>query len=419
MTSAQRDAAFDLNDAPAGLAIFNTTSNQLEVLNSPSDPLKRRSKQWLGTDESVAQTGDTPPENPSAGQLFYNTGIDKLMLFDGLQWQSFGSEKFRNYRDFLGTDYDTYLGMAHVQGETPIMKILTGTKWAIDNQLKTFYGNSRVDGKDQFTFHFWDYGFTHSKKDVDLHHKDVMHERVSLVSDTYITETNKATVAAYTSIDNLDQLYDYAKYWKTLETHIEIPAIDQQLITGDVYKLNLGDYNLVLDHTAANVLTVDETQKTIVVKSGAPPVGESAYSIATGIRFTELTTTGTVSAANGDQIDFGYTDSVGSHFYTEIKNLSNTYVSINDHLGVTDDSLGVEISASDTPINGSYKASIIKPSDGSDIRITLTQTGYNNLTLRYPQGQLSFSVEPIMTEAAVDFEANQQKILVYLFKLLQ
>jgi len=246
-----------------------------------------------------------------------------------------------------------------------------------------------------------------------------MHEQVSLVSDTNITETNKATVAAYTSIDNLDQLYDYAKYWKTLETHIEIPVIDQQLITGDAYKLNLGDYNLVLDHTAANVLTVNETQKTIIVKSGAPPAGESAYCIATGIRFTELTTTGTVSAVNGDQIDFGYTDSLGSHFYTEIKNLSNTYVSINDHLGVTDGSLGVEISASDTPINGSYKTCLNKPSDGSDIRITLTQTGYNNLTLRYPQDQLSFSVEPIMTEAAVDFEANQHMILVYLFKLLQ
>lgn len=99
MTSAQRDAAFDLNDAPAGLAIFNTTSNQLEVLNSPSDPLKRGSKQWLGTDESVAQTGDTPPENPSAGQLFYNTGIDKLMLFDGSQWQSFGSENSLTYQN--------------------------------------------------------------------------------------------------------------------------------------------------------------------------------------------------------------------------------------------------------------------------------------------------------------------------------
>jgi len=73
MTFAQRNAAFDLNDAPAGLAIFNTTSNQLEVLNSPSDPLKRGSKQWLGTDESVAQTGDTPPENPSAGQLLQKT----------------------------------------------------------------------------------------------------------------------------------------------------------------------------------------------------------------------------------------------------------------------------------------------------------------------------------------------------------
>jgi len=49
----------------------------------------------------------------------------------------------------------------------------------------------------------------------------------------------------------------------------------------------------------------------------------------------------------------------------------------------------------------------------------LTQTGYNNLTLRYPQDQLSFSVEPIMTEAADDFEANQHMILVYLFMLLQ
>lgn len=333
--------------------------------------------------------------------------------------QNPGTEKFRNYRNFLGPDYNTYSGKADAQGETPIMKILTGTKWTIDNPQKTFYGNTSVDGEDKFTFHFWDYAFAHSKKDVDLHHKDVISEQVGLVPDTNITETNKAMVAAYTSIDNLDQLYDYAKYWKTLEAHIEIPAIDQQLITGDSNTINFGDYNLVLDHTAANVITVVETQKTIIIKSGAPPAGESAYRIARGTRFTELITTGTVSAANGDQIEFGYTDSVGSHFYTEIKNLSNTYVSINDHLGVTDDSLGVEISATDTPINGSYKVSLIKPSDDSDIRITLTQTGYNDLTLRYPLDQLSFSIDPIMTEAAVDFEANQQMILVYLFKLLQ
>lgn len=65
-------------------------------------------------------------------------------------------------------------------------------------------------------------------------------ETVIIFLDKNITETNPATVAAYSTIDNLDQLYDYAKYWKTLNaTNLKIPNTSDVLIFGDDNKLVL------------------------------------------------------------------------------------------------------------------------------------------------------------------------------------
>lgn len=114
-----------------------------------------------------------------------------------------------------------------------------------------------------------------------------------------ISESNSSTVAAYTSIDTLDQLYDRAKYWKTLQANIEYPNINSLLITANGNQLDLGNRNLVIDRTAATPFAVNTTNNTITVKADI---------LSAGSQFDSLVTTGTISIANGALIDVIYSD---------------------------------------------------------------------------------------------------------------
>lgn len=45
-----------------------------------------------------------------------------------------------------------------------------------------------------------------------------------LLEDVDISESNRATVDAYSQIENLDKLYDRAKSWKVNTANIEYPT---------------------------------------------------------------------------------------------------------------------------------------------------------------------------------------------------
>lgn len=128
-------------------------------------------------------------------------------------------------------------------------------------------------------------------------------QTVNLVAltDPNVTETNKATVDAYTTIDTLDELYDRCKSWTVDNLALANPSFGAQIATGNGSTLDLGAFNLTIDATAASAFVV--AGSTVTIK---------ASTLANGAKFTAITTTGTITLANGAQINVSkYTDSTG------------------------------------------------------------------------------------------------------------
>jgi hypothetical protein len=100
-----------------------------------------------------------------------------------------------------------------------------------------------------------------------------------LLTDTSITQTTMATVAAYTVLNTAQQLYDYAKY--ILYTNFAGETATYVTRASDT--INAGSYNVTIDATAAAVFAF--ASSTITAKS----------STFTG----SLTTSGAVTLANG------------------------------------------------------------------------------------------------------------------------
>jgi len=119
--------------------------------------------------------------------------------------------------------------------------------------------------------------------------------------DSYVTQTNKATVDAYATIDNLDQLYDRCKSWTVDNLAAANPSFGTQVATGNGTEINLGAFNLTIDATAASAFAV--VGSTVTIK---------AASLANGTKFSSISTTGTITLANGAAIAVSkYTDSTG------------------------------------------------------------------------------------------------------------
>ena len=232
-------------------------------------------------------------------------------------------------------------------------------------------------------------------------------ETVIIFLDKNITETNPATVAAYSTIDNLDQLYDYAKYWKTLNaTNLKIPNTSDVLIFGDDNKLVLPTgWNLVVDATAASVFDVNEASKTITVKSTALLMGNT---------FEYVETTGTVTTANGATLEHGFEDNTGTNIFVHLKNLMGWNVEV------------VNNSNPASPVNfltatnatGDFKGHYILGSATEVVmRLLSTVTGgafYSEIIPLTPEG-LHFIRSNYPVSATL---ANQESILYLVKKIL-
>ena len=116
-----------------------------------------------------------------------------------------------------------------------------------------------------------------------------------IFTDSSITQTTKATVDAYTTIDNTGEFYDRAKAYLFDNYDGETETIVTKV--GD--QIDAGDQNVVIDATASQAFAfASGTPNTITIKS-------SAY---TG----DITTTGTITLSNGATVDGTLVDSTGT-----------------------------------------------------------------------------------------------------------
>ena len=236
---------------------------------------------------------------------------------------------------------------------------------------------------------------------------DPIDDTVVLSLDNNITETNPATVAAYSTIDNLDQLYDYAKYWKTLNaTNLKIPNTSDLLIVGDDNKLILPTgWNLVVDATAASVFVVNDASKTITVKSSI---------LLRGSTFEYVETTAAVTTANGATLEHGFEDRTGTNIFVNLENLMGWDVEIVNN---SNPASAVNFLTA-TNVTGDFKDHYIL-GNATEVFVRLLAVGANDafFTETIPQNPeaLYFTRSSYPVTATL---ANQESILYLVEKIL-
>lgn len=226
---------------------------------------------------------------------------------------------------------------------------------------------------------------------------------IQLGDDENLTETNSATVAAYTTIDDLDELYDYAKYWKTLNAdNIIVPNGADALISANGRELDLGTFNLVVDSAAGSVFAVDTGNNTITIKSTA---------LLSSSKFDYIETSGTITTANGATLEHGYIDSTGTNKFVHLDwNTPTSHNVIIENLQDNSNIVGPILATE------SYKGHFLMPNpvptNGIRLTIETTNIGFSLFEELIPEADISF----IRTNINLNANEERQVQMLYLMR---
>jgi len=172
----------------------------------------------------------------------------------------------RNGYGFNYTSDREYTGTTNASGKTGVVDVLTFAvaKIAQTNIRQDDVGVNKKDRRskyndtrDAFDIHFLSYGHNYRVTEQQLKGVGVLEVDLELAQDANITESNRVIVDAYTTIDNLDQLYDRAKSWKVTTANIKYPTISTQPVTADGTVLDLGNRNLLVDASAGSAFAIN------------------------------------------------------------------------------------------------------------------------------------------------------------------
>lgn len=133
----------------------------------------------------------------------------------------------------------------------------------------------------------------------------------SLIADPNISEVNPSIVSSYSTIANLDSFYDSASLWlSSAGVNMEMAGAGNFLVNGNGTEINLGTFNLTVDPNAAQTFSV--TGNTITIKTST---------LNSGIKFSTLRTTGTLSLLNGATMGISYSTGSGTFASISINDL--------------------------------------------------------------------------------------------------
>jgi len=313
-----------------------------------------------------------------------------------------GSRVNQNGRDDTADKIYSETSDANGQLSTEITTVVFNS---VNGAINTDRRSANNDTTDTFDMHLWHYIFEYKGLNRSLIGTGSLALTERIFTDQSITQPLKATVDAYTSIDNLDQLYDRAKSWKVDTANIEYPTISTQPITSNGTTLDLGNQNLVLDATAGSVFAINTVTNTITVRSNI---------LVGGTKFTNITTTGTVSTLNGETLEFGYMDSSGINKFVLLDWGANTLQNVSAINLDNNNSILNNIPATQT-----YKGHFIFPNPaptiGLRVQIT-TPAGYMVYGEAFPEADLNFIRTDITLIAS---EGRQTQMLYLAQKVLQ
>ena len=98
---------------------------------------------------------------------------------------------------------------------------------------------------------------------------------VKAIPDIGLTESNIATVAAYTTLENPDKIYDYVAYLRTTTPHISYG----QILFKDGTSLYLADASMLVDQSFGSVASFNYDTKLLTIKS---------LVLETGVSYTKI-----------------------------------------------------------------------------------------------------------------------------------
>jgi hypothetical protein len=154
-----------------------------------------------------------------------------------------------------------------------------------------------VQGQDAFDFYSSSYLHLPQQQELTLTGTGTLTNNWQILDDASITQTNKATVDAYTTITTAAQFYDRAKSW--WYDNFETLPIAQQgavLVTRAGTVLNAGAYNITLNNAAGAVFAF--ASNTITINAAT---------------FTDtLTTTGTITLSQTGTYSAGIVPATGT-----------------------------------------------------------------------------------------------------------
>ena len=256
------------------------------------------------------------------------------------------------------TGSNIYSDVVDANGEATEM-ILLSTKTA--NTVHSDYSNggSLSDQMDVFVI---DYGYNLGSTSAVLRGANGTDVAFILPTDSLITETNKATVDAYTTLDTPNEVYDRAK----AELFDAFAGETQTTVTRSGSELDARALDVVIDATAAQAF--DLTGTTLTIKT-------SNY-------VGDMVTTGVITLANGATFTGTRTDQNGT--VLPLRNVSVTGLAAGSRIQVYNETTSTEV-VNEVVAGTSYTATYAEGvgySAGDTLRIRATQT--NGATAKLP-----------------------------------
>lgn len=211
-------------------------------------------------------------------------------------------------------------------------------------------------------------------------------ETMFMLVNPEITQTNSATVAAYTTLETSAKLYDYYQYFLSLAANIKT----NNSLTRSGTLINAGSYNVTIDATAVSVFSL--VGNTLTIKA-------TTY---TG----DMTTTGLITLANGAIFNGARTDANGTIAPPVIASI--TGLTAGSRIRIYNNSTSTEVV--NTVVAGtSYTATYINGTGyttGNTLTITATwQSGTS--------AKLPFSTQVVVGSTGWSALVNQQNDTVY------
>jgi hypothetical protein len=209
-------------------------------------------------------------------------------------WAKHSNNGFRSPTNYgAGQAYEiattedlTYTAITAVSGIAPTLNIISLIYWqdTASTFVRDYRGNN---GAQDLNIYSCAYNYVLSNSLSNLYPlnngiyggANARNQGFVLLTDTSITEPIMATVAAYTTLNTAQQVYDYLKYF----IYTNFAGETATYVSRSGNTINAGAYNVVIDATASVPFAI--AGNTLTIKS----------SVFTG----SITTTGTVTLANG------------------------------------------------------------------------------------------------------------------------